>query len=66
MTAQTPVSRSYGRRAWQRESDSAIEGGGAKMSRNLDRPVSLRLSLAFRIGRLFDVPLDEIFTPDPE
>ena len=25
-----------------------------------------RLSLAFRIGRLFDAPLDEIFTPDPE
>ena len=25
-----------------------------------------RLSLAFRIGRLFDVPLDQVFTPDPE
>ena len=25
-----------------------------------------RLSLAFRIGRLFDVPLDEVFTPDTE
>ena len=23
-----------------------------------------RLSLAFRIGRLFDVPLDEVFVPD--
>lgn len=23
-----------------------------------------RLSLAFRIGRLFDVPLDEVFEPD--
>ena len=25
-----------------------------------------RLSLAFRIGRLFGVPLDEVFTPDPD
>lgn len=25
-----------------------------------------RLSLAFRIGRLFDVPLDQVFTPDPD
>lgn len=25
-----------------------------------------RLSLAFRIGRLFDVPLDEVFTPDAD
>lgn len=25
-----------------------------------------RLSLAFRIGRLFDVPVDEVFRPDPE
>ena len=25
-----------------------------------------RLSLAFRIGRLFDVRLDEVFTPDQE
>ncbi|MCD4526449.1 helix-turn-helix transcriptional regulator [Nocardioides sp. cx-173] len=24
-----------------------------------------RLSLAFRIGRLFEVPLDEVFIPDP-
>lgn len=23
-----------------------------------------RLSLAFRIGQLFDVPVDEVFTPD--
>lgn len=25
-----------------------------------------RLSLAFKIGRLFDVPLDEVFRPDAE
>lgn len=25
-----------------------------------------RLSLAFRIGRLFDVHLEHVFTPDPE
>ena len=25
-----------------------------------------RLSLAFRIGRLFDVPVDRLFTPDDE
>ncbi len=25
-----------------------------------------RLSLAFRIGRLFDVPLDQVFLPDPD
>ncbi|MCD4533884.1 helix-turn-helix transcriptional regulator [Nocardioides sp. cx-169] len=25
-----------------------------------------RLSLAFRIGRLFEVPLDEVFIPDPD
>ena len=25
-----------------------------------------RLSLAFRIGQLFDAPLEEIFTPEPD